>query len=458
MMRLRTLGVAEVAAAAVMQSCQPACTPPPPAPPPVTTAPPTTPPPPPPPPTSVTIAGQGNGHGRGLSAWGAYGMAVRGSTWLQIIDTYYGGTAWANAGDRTFGVRLLWADARPDVTVISTRGAATWSGAPGRAFGALHAFQVGPNRYDVYGASGTSCAGGFTRPGVAFVRLAAGAAGPIDFATTVDPASAAPGDVLGVCRPDGSVTHYRGVIRAVTDGTTNRTVNLLPIELYLRGVLSREVSTSWGNAANGAGMNALWSMAVAARSFAHAQNRYPQYGAQTCDTAMCQVYGGAAFRRAADAPTSFPTATQVCETGNLTFECANTTRAVRETTTVVRVRPRFAGDPAPPIISGEYSATHGPYSSGINFPRVDDSVSRVPGNSLYTWSRTVSVADIVRTYPQIGTFTGAHSERDPASTASGVWGNRVVLEGTAGTVVVSNLAFRTAFRFPSHAFSVARVE
>ena len=41
---------------------------------------------------SVIVDGQGSGHGRGLSAWGAYGSAVnRGWSWQQILDYYYGG-------------------------------------------------------------------------------------------------------------------------------------------------------------------------------------------------------------------------------------------------------------------------------------------------------------------------------------------------------------------------------
>lgn len=440
-MRLRSLGFAAFAAAAVMQSCQPACTPaaPPPAPPPATEVPP---PPPAPTPTSLTITGQGSGHGRGLSAWGAHGMALSGASWQEIIDKYYGGTSWANTGDRTIGVRLLWADGRRDVTVISRGGAATWDGAPG-SYGSLHAYQVGTNVYDVYGASGVGCGGSAID-----WTLIGRSNGPITFSTSVDQSAAAPGDVLGLCRPDGSVSHYRGAIQAVSDGATNRTVNLLLIENYLRGVLSREVASSWGNAGSGRGMNTLWAMAVAARSFAHSQGRYGY--AQTCDTDACQVYGGAAFRRAPDAATSFPTATQVCEPGNPTFECANTTRAVRETANVVRVRPNGQ------IISGEYSASHGPYSSGVNFPAVDDSASNIPGNPNYTWTRTISAADLAATYG-LGTFTGAYSERDPASNANGVWAYRIVLQGTAGTVTVTNLAFRTRFGFPSHGFQVAGV-
>ena len=366
-------------------------------------------------------------------------MAVNeGASWQQIIDKYYGGTAWANTGNRALGVRLLWADGRPDTTVVSMVGAVTWNGGAG-TYGSMHAFQVGANVYDVYGASAIGCAGAPID-----WALIGRFSGPITFSTPLDETGAAPGDVLGVCRPDGSVTHYRGAIRAVTDGTTNRTVNVLLIENYLKGVLPREVPATWGRSGGGAGMNALWAMAVAARSFAHSQGRY--WYAQTCDTDACQVYGGAARRSSvAAAPDS------VCaEAGNASYECTLTNRAVRETENVVRVRDGR-------IISGEYSATHGPYSAGVNFPAVDDAASNVAGNPLYTWTRTIAAADLVAHYPQIGTFTGAWSERDPASTANGVWGNRIVLQGTAGTVVVANLDFRRTFGFPSHGFAVASV-
>jgi SpoIID/LytB domain protein len=435
-MRLRSFGFVALAAAAVMQSCQPACTPPPP-PPPVTV------PAPPPTPTSLTLAGQGSGHGRGLSAWGAYGMALNGVPWTDILATYYGGTEPAPVPARTIGIRLLWADNLP-TTVMSTSATAIWNGS---AYGSLHAASVGPNTYDVWGSPTVGCG---ANPGW---QLLGRVAGPVTFTTSVDQTNAAAGDVLGLCRPDGTVTHYRGALRAATDGAgATHTINDLLIEDYLEGVLSREVPSSWGNAAGGAGMNSLWAMAVAARSFAYSQNRYPQYNAQTCDTDACQVYGGVAFRRTPDAPTSFPTATQVCESGNLTFECRNTSRAVAETAGVVRVRTGTSQ-----IISGEYSASHGPYSSGVNFPYVVDSASNVPGNPNYEWTRTIAAADIAATYPAIGTFTGAYSERDPSSSAVGVWGNRIVLQGTAGSVTVGNLAFRNAFGFPSHAFAVGSV-
>jgi hypothetical protein len=57
----------------------------------------------------------------------------------------------------------------------------------------------------------------------------------------------------------------------------------------------------------------------------------------------------------------------------------------------------------------------------------------------------------------LGDLIGAYSERDPASTAYGVWGDRVVLQGSNGTVAVSDLDFRNTFGFPSHGFTITAV-
>ena len=42
--------------------------------------------------TAVVFAGKGWGHGVGLCQVGAYGMALRGATYRQILSHYYRGT------------------------------------------------------------------------------------------------------------------------------------------------------------------------------------------------------------------------------------------------------------------------------------------------------------------------------------------------------------------------------
>ena len=43
---------------------------------------------------AIVIEGQGNGHGRGLSQYGAVGWStIYGKDWTWILDHYYGGTS-----------------------------------------------------------------------------------------------------------------------------------------------------------------------------------------------------------------------------------------------------------------------------------------------------------------------------------------------------------------------------
>ncbi len=66
------------------------------------------------------------------------------------------------------------------------------------------------------------------------------------------------------------------------------TINALPLDDYVKGVVPREMPTSWEAAA-------VRAQAVAARTYAafdraaHSTRSY-----HTCDTTSCQVYGGLA--------------------------------------------------------------------------------------------------------------------------------------------------------------------
>src|SRR5215213_11002339 len=146
-MRLRALGFGALAAAALFQSCEPACAPVEPAPPAVEA--------PPPDITSITIDGQGSGHGRGMSAWGAYGWSLQGAPWTDILDYYYDGTSLGAAGNQRIGVRLLGMDNAARIGVISTSATATWPG--GGGYGALQALDLGNGTFDIYGNGAPVC-------------------------------------------------------------------------------------------------------------------------------------------------------------------------------------------------------------------------------------------------------------------------------------------------------------
>lgn len=85
---------------------------------------------------------------------------------------------------------------------------------------------------------------------------------------------------------------YRGELEIVPGGNSQRVsaINIIDLETYLRGVLAREMPSSWGNYG---GEEALKAQAVAARTYALyqlAQRRHSGY--HLCDDQHCQVYGG----------------------------------------------------------------------------------------------------------------------------------------------------------------------
>jgi peptidoglycan hydrolase-like amidase len=381
------------------------------------------------------VEGVGNGHGRGMSQWGAYGRAVNaGQTYQQILATYYGGASLGSVPDQRITVRLLAVDDRP-TAVISATGQAQWAGAPGRSFGSLVAIETGVQRtYDVWGRADAVCQSTAPSAATGWEYLGQGSAAvgqpAVRFTTpSGDDGNAHTGSVLGVCEPDGSVVHYRGSVYAA-NGTANenRTVNDVPIELYLRSVVSKEVSASWGNAGNGAGMHSLRAQAVAARSYALSQGRYSY--AKTCDSSSCQVYGGASTRTSVGAvPVS--------------NEYTNTNVAIAETALQVLLRNGA-------VLSAEFSASNGPRTAGGSFPPVDDPWDDVPGNPLHRWVRIVDADALAQKYPsavpgQIGT------ENDPVAPYDGIWDNRVRLSSTS---TVSAWDFRNAFGFPSPGFTI----
>src|SRR5581483_2603028 len=84
--------------------------------------------------------------------------------------------------------------------------------------------------------------------------------GPLRFTPTRAFASGEPRLVRVV--GNGGLTDYRGTITAVRSGATGvRTVDTLPLDSYVYGVVPRESSASWRPAA-------LQAQAVAARSYA----------------------------------------------------------------------------------------------------------------------------------------------------------------------------------------------
>jgi SpoIID/LytB domain protein len=405
---------------------------------------------------TVTLTGHGFGHGIGMSQVGAYGYAVHfGWTAEQILAHYYGGTTLGTANPaQPLTVRLLAADDDPVTAVIQDSGSIATSATGAEQYRSVAAVRVAPGSYTLYVRSdavncptGTTTAD-FDAAGSPWVKKAEGLPS-VDFtAAGVDPAGPA-ASLLGLCeRPatdqlDGSVAarSYRGSIRAVTGSAGEaRTVNVVPVDLYVQGVVPREMPASWGSAGGGAGLNALRAQAVAARSYGLAQGRYTY--AQTCDTQSCQVYGGAGVRTAVNPEDGGPLPVTAIES-----PFAN--QATADTAGVVLM----AGGT---IVSALYSASSGGYTNDAGpFPAVpDDGDQYSPLPDRHDWATTLSVATIEATFPQIGSL---QTLKVAARNGLGQDGGRVrslLVIGTVGTVALTGTQFQSQFGLRSDWFTV----
>ena len=392
------------------------------------------------PPAAIVVRGKGNGHGRGLSQFGALGWATKlGLDWTGIINFYYGGsgrtlttltpTDAPSYPNGNMSVRLVTLDNK-QTAVLSDTLTATWAGAPG-TYGALLARPIGRNTYDVYGSPTATCADTSASPS-GFTLLAKNATGPIDFTTArANDPTATPANVLALCEPAstsfprGRLRFYRGSIRAVNDANgAKRTVNIVPLEAYLRGVVPRESPAGWGDIAGGLGMHALRAQAVAARSYSLSEKRYSF--AKTCDTQDCQVYGGVAVR------TVGTTATTV-------IEDARTDQAIAETAGYV------VKDANQTIVRTEFTSSNGGRTAGGQFPAQVDNGDLAADAAQQSWTRLISATQLQQKYPSIGVLLSVATAHDGLGGEWGGYATSVTITGTAGTVTRSGWQFRGDF-------------
>ncbi|HXG75219.1 MAG TPA: SpoIID/LytB domain-containing protein, partial [Gaiellaceae bacterium] len=175
------------------------------------------------------ISGRGFGHGVGMSQWGAYGQALEGRSYREILAYYYPGTELARVPGRE--VRVLLAEGRRAVTITSTAPLTVVD-----ATGASYRVEKGPL---------------ILRPDMVLPTEG----GP---APAVPPLLVRPGKG-GLLALDGRP--YRGKLQVQPQGSLLRVINVVPLESYLLGVVAGEVPHRWPE-------EALKAQAVAARSYA----------------------------------------------------------------------------------------------------------------------------------------------------------------------------------------------
>jgi SpoIID/LytB domain protein len=406
-------------------------------------------------PSGLVLDGRGYGHGVGLSQWGALGHALDGESWQGILAHYYGGTVLSKSTAQDFSplaagsvtVRLQSLDDR-QTAITQAGGLARFSAdpVPSRTWSAIVVRELPgqTNLYRVWARATAACPAATDPLSAPWTLVADRVAGPITISTPngSTPSAVVPDDLLGVCEPDADVVYYRGTVEAVT-GTTgeHRTVNVVPIELFLRSVVASEMAGSWGSAGGGAGMNALRSQAVAARTYALSESSslFPglKYSyAKTCDTS-CVAYRGAAIRTGGGSGPA------------RVYEDPRATAAVGDTTGVI------LRDPDGRASRAYYSASNGGRTASGPFPVADDPEDGVSGNTNYTWRVTIPTTAIQAAWPKLGTFIRAVViARDGTG---GSWGGRttsVQVIGTRGSTTVTGTQFRSALGLKSTWFQI----
>ena len=359
----------------------------------------------------VGITGHGYGHGRGMGQYGAFGYAtIYGWTYTKILAHYYGGTTLATRSLGALSVDLT-AYAGKNQVVVTSGSPFTAGGVAIPAGGAALLRYVATNSYNLYTSAGCG------KPWSAAKPVTSGV-----IRSTVTPGALS--TMLSICSGTSTRT-YRGSLSLVYGGGMTRVVNLVGMDDYLRGVVPRESPASWGDASGGKGMAALQSQAVAARSYAAAQNRYSW--AKTCDTQTCQVYGGAA------------------ENG-VSTEDSRTNTAV--TSTAGKVLTNSSGT----IMSAEFSSSTGGWTAGGTFPAVQDLGDTASPN--HNWSTSIPASTISQAFG-VGTLQSITT----TGNGLGADGGRVLsaqVKGSTRTVTVTGNEFRSALGLKSDWFVVAK--
>jgi SpoIID/LytB domain protein len=371
---------------------------------------------------TVDLVGHGFGHGRGMGQFGSLGYALKGWSYERILDHYYGGTKVGTLPDGDITVHLTKFDG-VDVIVMQENGHLRTSAAPGE-FTALRARKVaGANLYRVDAAG--DCDGGPT----GWTEITKAPVAGVTF-SPADPRTDVRSEMLQVCELGGAHRWLRGEVLALegkdsANTITSRAVNRVSLEGYLKGVVPRESPASWGASGGGLGLHALRAQAVAARSYAMAEDRASW--AKTCDTQSCQVYGGRALQDAA---------------GFNDLESGSTNQAVDDTKGQVRL---MLSDGR--VARTEFSSSTGGYTAGGTFPAVPDEGDGVESNPSATWTAKIPVSVLETARPEIGTLLSVDVTK---RNGLGDMGGRVVelvLRGSKGKATLSGADLRGLYSY-----------
>ncbi len=358
---------------------------------------------------TVVLEGNGSGHGRGLSQYGAYSAAREGVGHRAILGFYYPKTRWQRGSG---SVEVLIGEDDDELVVRDVDGLKVREVDSGDT----RAADAPATRWRIReSGSGGSEVSSFDGTWTTWETYDS----DVEFVAGKRPLTLVGGE---------KDVEYRGALRSSVDDFDDRvTVNVLPLEHYVRGVVASEMPAGWPQ-------QALRAQAVAARTYAvwRRDTRPLDVAYDICDTDLCQVYEGASGEARAGNKAVAATARDV-----LTF----------------RRTPIFA----------EFSASNGGYTVSGGKPYLPSRRDRYEGTSsdYYGW-RTRVTSDELETLYGLENLTRIRiAQRD----GKGTWGGRVtkVVLTTEGGDAPGNYSvnvgrFVSNFGLRSSLFRVRKVD
>lgn len=351
------------------------------------------------------LTGQGFGHGRGMSQWGAHEAAEDGLGYKRILDFYYPGTNLVDdATSKAIRVRLSHnnSDVRvrmeQDLEVVWTKQNGDVENQ--RLPKTLAGCKVGTWRVKALQGKDMTLEGYSCRAWRTLLPAdEVDAGGRISFVTSDD-------TFAMERRPSGKLLRrlYRGDLRVILRDGRLRPINIVKYDDYLRSVVPSESPAGWP-------LNSLRAQAVAARTYAlkSAINRKKKYF-DVYDTTASQVYPGIA---------SLKLSWEISRN----YEKKRTSEAVEDTANETLM---FDDKPA----LTEFGSSNGGWTASGGVPYLQ--ALQDTWDPSKDWRDTVRVATLERRYPSIGAL---RELRVVDRNGGGDWGGRVSsikLVGTQG--------------------------
>jgi stage II sporulation protein D len=410
---------------------------------------------------TVELEGHGFGHGLGMGLWGAHGMAVRDQAKPaeEIVAYYFPGARLTGLPSEPIRVWLEYDTPLVDTMVTAGDPAP----APGRRVTPFEIWDLSKGErvevasdawpfWRVVTAGGgmlqiqraIDSGGGPAGWGSPLQQVGTPTPGPVEFRPPPGPHAAPERGLLQVGLPSSPGWRYfRGAVQAVLEGSGVLTVNVLPLQEYLYGVMRLEgIPKRW----DGPGRQGIRAQTIVARSFALHRRSQAVAGGKLydlCSTSNCQNYQGWGF---------------VGPQGEVTMledprsSAAVDSTALGDGTLLALVH----GDPPAPF-PGLYSSSSGGHTRPADnppLPSVPDPNDAIPENPHHLWRASVPVSSVEAAFREVGSFRAlVVIERN----GLGDWGGRVTrirVEGSAGSVEVTGVEIRRRLGLKSDWFRV----